>query len=142
MKCVSSKNVFATYQYLGCCQGRHKVHFSCKGKTCPQCGKRSAQEIIVKIGVRLFPRVSYRQVILTLPEQLRIPFHNHSNQKRLYFRFLVLAEACLLELIQAHFKTDACKIAVIVFIHTHSYNGNYNPHLPVILAEGAFFPSN
>ncbi|WP_223823786.1 hypothetical protein [Candidatus Enterovibrio escicola] len=27
-------------------------------------------------------------------------------------------------------------------MHTYSGNGNYNPHLHVILAEGAFFPSN
>ncbi|WP_150137461.1 transposase [Candidatus Enterovibrio escicola] len=33
-------------------------------------------------------------------------------------------------------------MVVIVFIHTYSGNGNYNPHLHVILVEGAFFPSN
>ncbi|WP_394336656.1 hypothetical protein [Candidatus Enterovibrio escicola] len=27
-------------------------------------------------------------------------------------------------------------------MHIHSRNGNYNPHLHVILAGGAFFPSN
>ncbi|WP_223866381.1 transposase [Candidatus Enterovibrio escicola] len=27
-------------------------------------------------------------------------------------------------------------------MHTYSGNGNYNPHLHVILVEGAFFPSN
>ncbi|PCS21240.1 hypothetical protein BTN49_3128 [Candidatus Enterovibrio escicola] len=77
-----------------------------------------------------------------MAEQLRIPFYNHSNQKRLYSGFMVLEEACLLDLIQAHFKTDECESAVIVFIHTHSPNGNYNLHLHVILAEGAFFSSN
>ncbi|PCS24216.1 transposase [Candidatus Enterovibrio escicola] len=41
-----------------------------------------------------------------------------------------------------HFKTDACEIAVIIFIHTHSRNGNYNLHLHVILTEGVFFSSN
>ncbi|WP_190319333.1 hypothetical protein [Candidatus Enterovibrio escicola] len=35
-----------------------------------------------------------------MPEQLRIPFHNHSNQKHLYSGFMVLAEACLSELIR------------------------------------------
>nr|WP_150138446.1 hypothetical protein [Candidatus Enterovibrio escacola] len=114
----------------------------CKGKACPQCGQCYARENMVKIGVHLFLGVSYRQVVLTLPEQLPISFHNHSNQKRLYSGFMVLAEACLSELIKAHFKTDACEIAVIVFIHIHSRNSSYNPHLHVILAEGAFFPLN
>ncbi|WP_150139105.1 hypothetical protein [Candidatus Enterovibrio escicola] len=54
---------------------------------------------MVKIGIRLFPRVSERKVVLTLPEQLRILFQNHSNQKCLYSRFMVFAEACLSKLI-------------------------------------------
>ncbi|WP_150138436.1 hypothetical protein [Candidatus Enterovibrio escicola] len=44
--------------------------------------------------------MSYRRVVLTFPEQLCIPFHNHSNQKHLYSGFMVLAEACLSELIR------------------------------------------
>ncbi|WP_190320211.1 hypothetical protein [Candidatus Enterovibrio escicola] len=54
---------------------------------------------MVKIGVRLFLGVNPRQVILTFPEKFRIPFQNHSNQKRLYSGFMVLAKACVLELI-------------------------------------------
>ena len=52
-----------------------------------------------------------------------------------------LSEACLSELIQTHFQSDGCKIAVIVFIHIHGRNGSYDLHLHVILAEGVFFPS-
>ncbi|WP_097356002.1 transposase zinc-binding domain-containing protein [Candidatus Enterovibrio escicola] len=117
LKCGSSDNDLTTYQCLGCGQWQHKVNFSYKGKACPQRGKGYVLESMVKIGVCLFPRVRYQQGILTLPEQLRIPFHNHSNQKSLYFRFMILAESCLSELIQVHFKSDACEIVVIVFIH-------------------------
>ncbi|WP_190320043.1 hypothetical protein [Candidatus Enterovibrio escicola] len=80
---------------------------------------------MVKISVCLFPRVNYRQVVLIFPKQFRIHFHNHSNKKRLYSGFMFLAEACLLEFIQAHFKIDACEITGIVFIQIHSRNGNY-----------------
>ncbi|PCS21664.1 hypothetical protein BTN49_2676 [Candidatus Enterovibrio escicola] len=44
-------------------KGKYKVNFSCKGKACPQCGKRYARESMVTIGVRLFLGVSYRQVV-------------------------------------------------------------------------------
>ncbi|WP_150138837.1 transposase zinc-binding domain-containing protein [Candidatus Enterovibrio escicola] len=142
LKCGGSVKGFATYPCLDCGQGKYKVNFSCKGKTCPQCKKRYAWESMVTIGVCLFPRVSYRQVVLTLPEKLRIPFHNHSNQKHLYSGSMVLSEACLSKLMQAHFKSNVCKIAGIVFIHTNICNGNYNPHSNVILAEGALFSSN
>jgi hypothetical protein len=140
LRCGSEENGFATYQCLGCGKGKHNVNFSCKGKACPQCGKRYARDSMVKIGTKLFPGVSYRQVVLTLPEQLRIPFHNHSNQGDLYSRFMALAEACLSELIQEHFKNKDYKVALIVFIHTNGRNGSYNPHLHVILAEGALLP--
>ncbi|WP_097355790.1 transposase zinc-binding domain-containing protein [Candidatus Enterovibrio escicola] len=127
LKCGSSENGFATYQCSNVfvtVKGNIKLTLCCKGKACPQCGKCYTRESMLKIGVRLFLRVSYRQVVLTLPEQLRIPFHNHSNQKHLYSGFMILTEACLSELIQAHFKTDACETAVIIFIHTHCRNGN------------------
>jgi len=44
------------------------------------------------------------------------------------------------ELIQGQFKDTDYKVALIVFLHTHGRNGRYNPHLHVILAEGAFHP--
>ncbi len=140
LTCGSEANGFATYQCLGCGQGKHKVNFSCKGKACPQCGKRYARDSMVKMASRLFRGVTYRQVVLTLPEQLRIPFHNHPHQAHLYAQFMGLAEPCLAELIQEQFKNSNVKIALIVFLHTSGRNGSYNPHLHVILAEGGFLP--
>ncbi len=140
LRCSSQANGFATYQCLHCGLGEHKVNFSCKGKACPQCGKRYARDSMIKIAARLLPGVSYRQVVLTLPKQLRLLFYQHPNHNGLYSRFMKLAQACLEELIQKQFKDPACKIATIVFIHTNGRNGNYNPHLHVILGEGAFNP--
>jgi Putative transposase/Transposase zinc-binding domain len=139
--CSSEANGFATYQCLGCGKAEHKVNFSCKGKACPQCGKRYARDSMTKIAAKLFPGVSYRQVVLTLPEQLRIPFHNHPDQSGLYSRFMGLAQACLAELIQGQFNNTGYKIALIVFLHTNGRNGSYNPHFHVILAEGALLPN-
>lgn len=142
LTCSSRAGGFATYQCLFCGKGEHKVNFSCKGKACPQCGKRYARESMVKIAARLFPGVSYRQAVLTLPAQLRIPFYNHPNHSHLYSKFMGLAQACFEELIQKRFNNNGYKIATIAFIHTHGRNGNYNPHLHVILAEGAFDPTH
>lgn len=137
--CSTSKNGFAVHRCLECGDGEHTVNFSCKGKGCLQCGKRYARDSMTRIAARLFPGVSYRQLVLTIPQQARIPFHNHPNQNNLYSRFMGLASACLTELIQAHFKHPDGKIAAIVFLHTNGRNGSYNPHLHVILGEGAFF---
>ncbi|MGK0374968.1 MAG: hypothetical protein ACJA2E_001440 [Arenicella sp.] len=138
--CSTSKNGFAVYRCLECGHREHTVNFSCKGKGCLQCGKRYARDGMTRVAARLFPGFSYRQVVLTVPQQGRIPFHNHPDQDRLNSRFMGVASACLTELIQAHFKNPDCKIAVIFFLHTNGRNGQYNPHLHVILGEGAFLP--
>ena len=46
---------------------------------------------------------------------------------------MMLAQACLTEVIQGQFKDTDDKLALIVFLHTHGRNGSYNPHLHVIL---------
>ena len=142
LTCGSEAGGFAIFQCLRCGEGEHKVHFSCKGKACPQCGKRYARDSMVKIAARLYPGVGYRQVVLTLPEQLRIPFYNHPDKNRLYSNFMALAQLCLEELIRDLFKNTDYKVASIVFLHTNGRNGSYNPHLHVILGEGAFHPLN
>lgn len=141
LTCSSEANGFATYQCLDCGRGEHKVNFSCKGKACPQCGKRYARDSMCKIAVKLFKGVSYRQVVLTLPEQLRIPFYQHPDRTKLYSLFMAIAHTCLEEVIHGMFRNTDYKIASIVFIHTHGRKGNYNPHLHILLAEGALHPS-
>ena len=93
---------------------------------------------MIKLATRLFPGVSYRQVVLTLPSQLRTYFYNHPDQGHLYSQFMKLAQDCLEQLIRNKFGCDSLKTGSIVFIHTHGRNANYNPHLHVILAEDGF----
>ena len=62
---------------------------------------------MTKIAARLYPCVGYRQVVLTLPEQLRIPCYNHRDQNRLYSKFMALAQACLEELVHDQRILDA-----------------------------------
>ena len=136
LHCGSQATGFAVYECLSCGEGHHRVNFSCKGKACVQCGKRYARESMIKIATRLFPGVTYRQVVFTLPEQLRTFFYNHPDQGHLYSQFMQLAQDCLEALIQNKFGSGTLKTGCIVFIHTHGRNGSYNPHLHVILAEG------
>ena len=140
MDCGSEASGFATFQCLTCGKGEHKVNFSCKGKACPQCGKRYSRESMEKIANRLLPGVSYRQVVLTLPYELRSVFYNHPEQGALYSELMSVGHACLESLIQQLLQCDTVKIASIVFIHTHGRNGGYNPHLHILLAEGGLNP--
>ena len=47
---------------------------------------------MIKTAAKLYPGVSYRQVVLTLPSQLGIPFYQHRNHNQLYAGFMKLAE--------------------------------------------------
>ena len=138
LDCGTDAMGFAVYECLSCGEGQHKVRFSCKGKACLQCGKRYASESMKKIAARLLPRVRYRQVVLTLPSQLRVVFYNAPNRHTVYSQFMLLAQRCLEEYIQNRFRCGSLMIATIVFIHTNGRNGSYNPHLNVILGEGDF----
>jgi hypothetical protein len=84
----------------------------------------------------LFRGISYRQIVLNMPEQFREPFSNHKNQSKLYTRYMGVSHACLLEVIREMYGSDEYKIACITFIHTHSRSGEYKPHLHIILGEG------
>ena len=55
---------------------------------------------MTKIAAKIYSGVSYWQVVLTLPSQLRIPFYQHRDHNVLYSGFMKLAQDCLEELIQ------------------------------------------
>lgn len=93
-----------------------------------------------KISSKLFLGVSYRQVVLTLPEQLWTPFYQFKRRSILYSEFIKLAHECLQEVIRTMLRNNQLKIAVIVFMHTNGRDSVYKPHLHVILGEGAFNP--
>jgi hypothetical protein len=140
INCGTGSGGFAIFKCLKCGQDEHVVNFSCKGKGCPHCGKRYARDSMEKIASNLFLGISYRQIVLTLPQQLRIPFYNHPNYNDLYAKFMALGQACLEEVVHVMYSNTVYKIACVVFIHTHGRNGVYNPHLHLILGEGALDP--
>ena len=112
------------------------MNFSCKGKAYPQCGKRYSHESMGKIASWLLPRLIYRQVVLTLPSELRGIFYHYPQQGSLYSEFMSVGHECLEALIKDLLHCNNLKIASIVFIHTHGRNGNCNPHLHILLSEG------
>ena len=59
LNCSCSEGGFAKYKCTTCGQCEHTVHMSCKGKVCPQCGKRYARDSMVKIASKLFKGITY-----------------------------------------------------------------------------------
>lgn len=138
LRCGTVDNGYAVMKCLNCGKDHHIVHFSCKGKGCLQCGKRKARDALDKIGSRLMSGVNYRQVMLSIPMELRDLFQKHPDHSQLYADFMNLSHNCLLQVIREYLLNDNIKIACITFIHTHGRDGKYNPHLHIILGEGAY----
>ena len=136
LNCSCSEGGFAKYKCTTCGQCEHTVHMSCKGKACPQCGKRYARDSMVKIASKLFKGINYRQIVLTIPQEFRPLFYNHKDQASLYSAFMQGGYACLKSVVNKMYYSENYEIAAIVFIHTHSRNGEYKPHLHILLGEG------
>jgi hypothetical protein len=137
LNCGTTAGGYAEYDCMHCGGDHHIVYFSCKSRLCLKCAKRRSAEIAENIAKQLIQGVTYRQVVLTMPCQLRDPFYEHPNQRKLYSAYMRASYDCLVEVFQIMFKKKNIKIAVIPVIHTHSRNGDYNPHNHVILGEGA-----
>ncbi|MDA0911088.1 MAG: transposase, partial [Proteobacteria bacterium] len=140
--CGTEEGGFVEYGCSCCGKDKHRINMSCKGKCCPQCGKRYARDSMEKIANQMLSVISYRQVVLTLPSEYREHFRNHDDQSNIYAAFMKAAHLCIREVICKHFKSWNYDISCIVFIHTHGRNGIYNPHLHILLGEGAMELSN
>ena len=91
---------------------------------------------MVKIASKLFRGINYRQIVLTIPQEFRPLFYNHEDQASLYSAFMQAGYACLKSVVNQMYHSENYEIAAIVFIHTHSRNGEYKPHLHILLGEG------
>jgi len=137
LDCGTVEGGYAEYDCMHCGGDKHVVFFSCKSKLCLKCAKRYAAEAAESIASQLIQGVKYRQVVLTIPKQFRNLFYDHDDHKQLYSAFMKIAFQCLEEVLRIILKRENIKIAAITFIHTHSRNGEYKPHIHVILGEGA-----
>lgn len=77
-------------------------------------------------------------MVLSIPQELREPFRCYEDKDVLYKGFMKLSYDFLLDFIRTYFHNDRIDIACITFIHTHGRDGKYNPHLHIILGEGAY----
>ena len=137
LNCGTVEGGYAEYDCMGCGGDKHVVYFSCKSKLCLKCAKRYAAEAAESIASQLIHGVKYRQVVLTIPKQFRDLFYEHHDHGPLYSAFMKVAYECMEEVLRKILKRSNIKIAAINFIHTHSRNGDYKPHLHIILGEGA-----
>ena len=134
----SEKMGFAQYRCIFCGEIR-RIAFSCKSSFCLSCSKVYSDRWADFIGRRMLPGVTYRHIVLTVPDFLRHWFYR--NPGTLLSPFMRAGNACLLDVFATCARIDL-DIGSISVLQTAGRPGNYNPHLHILVTEGGITPKN
>jgi hypothetical protein len=115
------------------CQERRVVAFSCKSQFCLSCAKVYGQQWVATVQGMLHPGVTYRHLILTLPEGLRTLIHQHAAE---LLDGLMQAARSAMDAVVARTKRRLLILGYIVVLQTAGRSASYNPHLHVIMTDG------
>jgi hypothetical protein len=130
--CGEVGNGYSVYKCPGCGE-EHRVAFSCKSTFCLSCARAYGERWAEEIKGMLHPGVRYRQVILTVPEDLRKLFYQHEAE--LLDGLMKAAQGALNEAVSIA-KRKQMKLGYIVVLQTAGRSGSYNPHLHVLMTDG------
>ncbi|MBK6534624.1 MAG: transposase [Deltaproteobacteria bacterium] len=121
--------------------GRDKlVAFSCKKRgVCPSCGGRRMSETAAELVTRVVPEVPVRQWVLSLPWALRLPVARDSalltKVARIFFEAI---REHLRAKVGGHGPGERVEVGAVTFVQRFGGALNLNPHLHVLVADGAF----
>jgi len=106
----------------------HHINFRCKSRFCTTCGNRYNIER-AEVMSRKILDVPHRHCIFTIPDTLRIFFRRDYQLLQLFFNAV---SVCI------HRQFNGKTPAFICVLHTFGRDLKWNPHIHVVLAEGAF----
>ena len=121
-------------QYRCCyCGEIRRIAFTCKSCFCLSCAKVYTDRWADFISRRLLPGVTYRHVVLTMPECLRIWFFRNPE---LLSQLMRTGHACIKDILQTCTGIKKLDIGNIIVLQTAGRPGNYNPHLHILMTAG------
>jgi len=120
------------------CGDYHKVSMTCKCAFCLSCAVPYTDRWMEFISRRLIPGVTYKHLVLTTPDHLRIYFYRN---RELLSPFMRLAHLLLQDVFQQMFKIKL-DIGLIVVLQTFGRPGCYNVHLHILFTAGGITPQN
>jgi len=126
-----NKMGFVQYRCCHCGQIR-RIAFTCKSCFCLSCAKVYTDRWADFIGRRLLPGVTYRHVVLTMPEFLRTWFY---RDPKLLSPFMRAGNRCLKDIVKTC-SGSKLDIGNIIVLQTAGRPGHYNPHLHILMTAG------
>lgn len=133
--CGSTLGGYTEYRCSNCGIGERKIAFSCKSMFCLSCSKVYTDDLVSQVSKMLHPRMRYRHVVLTIPEQLRELFYKNRHEGKLLESLIKTGYKCLEETLSEQLKKTV-KIGTIIVLQTYGRSGQYNPHIHVIMSSG------
>ncbi len=126
---------YAGWRCLDC--GEYKtIAMTCKSTFCLSCAVPYTDRWMNFISRRLIPGVTYRHLVLTTPDHLRIYFYRN---RELLSPFMQLAHILLLDVFKTAFNIEL-DIGLIVVLQTFGRPGTYNVHLHILFSSGGIKP--
>ena len=118
------------------CQDVKRVAFSCKSSFCLSCCKVYIDDWVRHIGQSLYEGVSYRHVVLTVPDVIRMLFF----RDRSLLADLMQCGVQMLSKALSWFKKVPLEAGYVVVLETAGRAGNWNPHLHILMTSGGVTP--
>ena len=118
------------------CGETRRIAFTCKSCFCLSCAKGYTDRWVDFIGRRLLPGVTYRHIVLTVPESLHRFFYQNPT---LLSPFMQAGHACIQEVFSRCAGVDL-DIGTIIVLQTAGRPGQYNPHLHALVTGGGLTP--
>ncbi len=115
------------------CLERHVVAFSCKSQFCLSCAKVYGQTWVETVQEMLHPGVTYRHLILRVPEALRTLLYQHAVP---LLEGLMQAARMAMDGVVRQTKRQTVTLGYIVVLQTAGRSARYNPHLHVLMTDG------
>jgi hypothetical protein len=124
------------------CGHDYFVAFSCKGRgVCPSCNTRRMVETAAHLCDHVFPRLSVRQWVLSVPKRLRYFMQRDEAVLNMVLRIFLRVIAQTLQTHSpgaAHVDRAALHIGAVAFIHRFGSSLNGHVHFHVCALDGVF----
>jgi hypothetical protein len=133
--CGTPESGYTTYLCPRCLEEK-RVAFSCKSSFCLSCCKVYVDEWVAHIGRTLYEGVSYRHVVLTMPDALHLEFY---RDRRLLADLMQCGVAMLSDAL-SWFTKVKLEAGYVVVLETAGRSGHWNPHLHILMTSGGMTP--
>ena len=132
MNCQNPDLGHALYQCEHC--GKFKcVPFTCKSRFCNCCGIKYQQDRANILSSKLI-NCKHRHIVFTIPEELR-PFFR--KDRRLLHLLFTSSAQTILDWFYSQNKSQNFKPGIVSAIHTFGRDLKWNPHIHMLISEGA-----